>query len=114
MNCLPARITGCEAGMPALECAELRLRLPRAEAEVVSGDATLGVHPEDFHLCARGGACLSAGVNLIEHLDGEGLAYVSYAASPDESLVIELPGDAAIARNDIVHLDVSESACHPS
>jgi multiple sugar transport system ATP-binding protein len=112
MNFLPATISGFEASSLAVECAELRLRLSRSDAGTVFGAATLGVRPEDFRLCEQGQACLTGEVNLIERLGGEALAYVSCVASPDESLVVKLPGDAAIARNDIVHLGVFESACH--
>jgi multiple sugar transport system ATP-binding protein len=112
MNFLPAVIAGVSEGKLAVECGRLRLQLLRADSTIATGAATLGVRPEDFRLCTERAACLVGEVTLVERLGGEALAYITCADSTDEAIVVKLPGDATIARNETVHLTVAEAACH--
>jgi multiple sugar transport system ATP-binding protein len=112
MNFLPARVTAVDGAALAIEVDTLRLGIARAGAQVTPGDVTLGVRPEDFTLVAPLEPGIDGVVTLVERLGGEALAYVRCEAAPDEPIVVKLPGDTAVARDEGIRLGVVATACH--
>ncbi len=112
MNFLPAHISGSEGETITVQCSGMRLALPRPGISVAPAAATIGVRPEDFILTTSTVDSIAGELTLVERLGGEALAYVRSDASPDEPIVVKLPGDTDVLRNDAVRLAVRASACH--
>ncbi len=113
MNFLPVAISGADAGGITVELGGRRLVLPRNGLAAPGSTGTLGVRPEDFTLAGGDGdGLLDGDVSLVERLGGEALAYVRSDVAGDEPIVVKLPGDSALARNDRIRLAVAPAACH--
>jgi multiple sugar transport system ATP-binding protein len=88
----------------------LRLSAPAGESLRGGEAVTIGVRPEHFVLAEPGAGMLVGEVQLAEHLGGETFLYV--ALQSGESIVVELPGQAAPASGERVGLDFDAGAAH--
>jgi multiple sugar transport system ATP-binding protein len=86
--------------------------LPRGSDGLQPGaPVTLGVRPEHLHVGdGAGGAVIPAIINLTEHLGGETFFYGSLAS--EESLIIEVPGQAFVDVGVTVPVRLDPALCH--
>jgi multiple sugar transport system ATP-binding protein len=86
--------------------------LPRGGAGLQPGaPVTIGIRPEHLHVGeGGGGAVIPAVINLVEHLGGETFFYGTVAS--DESLTIEVPGQAFVDVGVTVPVRLDPALCH--
>jgi ABC-type sugar transport system ATPase subunit len=112
MNFLTTTIkTVGEAGTDVALGDGTTLRLPRVAPGVQPGaPATLGIRPEHLRVGEAEGPTIPAVINLTEHLGGETFFYSTL--STEESLTIEVPGQAFVDSGVTVPVHVDPALCH--
>jgi ABC-type sugar transport system ATPase subunit len=110
MNFLEAKLSAAAAdGVEVTLGDGTRLRLPcRADGHAPGEPLTLGVRPEHLRVGDQGQ--LKVAVSLVEHLGGVTFFYGSLGS--DESLTIEVPGQAFLDGGATVAVRLDPALCH--
>jgi len=110
MNFFPGAIRD---GIFLVEGSDLRLPLPAEACGAPSGQAVLGIRPEDF-LAGQGGVdatpFTSVALDVVEHMGHETLGHFALAGGSDH--VVRLAGDIAAQPGDRVPLAVRPGSIH--
>jgi len=110
MNFFPGAIRD---GIFLVEGSDLRLPLPAEACGAPSGQAVLGIRPEDF-LAGQGGVdatpFTSVVLDVVEHMGHETLGHFALAGGSDH--VVRLAGDIAAQPGDRVPLAVRPGSVH--
>ena len=112
MNFLEARLAGGDgAGVDVSLAAGPTLRLARAAPGLSPGSPlTLGIRPEHLRLGQGGAAALPLTLALTEHLGGETYFYGTLPS--EESLTVEVQGQAFLDPGTVAHITLDPDLCH--
>jgi multiple sugar transport system ATP-binding protein len=109
MNFLEAKVYAVNGGETMVALGSGPITLPCRHARLSTGDmVTVGVRPEDF-VIANAGHAFNGRVVLVEPLGGETIAHVAIDGG---TVVVKLPGEAAVAQGTPIALSVDPARCH--
>jgi ABC-type sugar transport system ATPase subunit len=113
MNFLDATVAaqsanGCELRLAGGE----RIDVPAATAAALAAGTTIsiGIRPEHIALAPAGADGLRMEVALTEQLGGNTVIYGAIAGQ--QSLVVQVTGQSAISRGDVIGVHLPSDACH--
>ncbi|MBB5573801.1 multiple sugar transport system ATP-binding protein [Rhizobium paranaense] len=111
MNFLDAKIVASDDGSAVIDLAGQTVRLPRRLGGLQPGQpVTLGARPEHLNVGDRGLALGSARVDLVEHLGGQTILYVTLHGG--QALTVALEDQQAIRAGETVSIHIDPERCH--
>ncbi|WP_028751507.1 ABC transporter ATP-binding protein [Rhizobium leucaenae] len=111
MNFLDAKIVASDDGSAVIDIAGQTVRLPRRLGGLQPGQpVTLGARPEHLNVGDRGLALGSARVDLVEHLGGQTILYVTLYGG--QALTVALEDQQAIRAGETVSIHIDPERCH--
>ncbi|TWB11784.1 carbohydrate ABC transporter ATP-binding protein (CUT1 family) [Rhizobium sp. ERR 1071] len=111
MNFLDAKIVASDDGSAVIDLAGQTVRLPRRLGSLQPGQpVTLGARPEHLNVGDRGLALGNARVDLVEHLGGQTILYVTLHGG--QALTVALEDQQAIRAGETVSIHIDPERCH--
>ncbi|SCB27227.1 multiple sugar transport system ATP-binding protein [Rhizobium miluonense] len=111
MNFLDAKIVASDDGSAVIDLAGQTVRLPRRLGGLQPGQpVTLGARPEHLNVGDRGLSLGNARVDLVEHLGGQTILYVTLHGG--QALTIALEDQQAIRAGETVSIHIDPERCH--
>ncbi len=111
MNFLDAKIVASDDGSAVIDLAGQTVRLPRRLGSLQPGQPiTLGARPEHLNVGDRGLALGNARVDLVEHLGGQTILYVTLHGG--QALTVALEDQQAIRAGETVSIHIDPERCH--
>jgi len=111
MNFLDAKIVASDDGSAVIDLAGQTVRLPRRLGSLQPGQpVTLGARPEHLNVGDRGVGLGSARVDLVEHLGGQTILYVTLHGG--QALTVALEDQQAIRAGEMVSIHIDPERCH--
>ncbi|MBB4241224.1 multiple sugar transport system ATP-binding protein [Rhizobium tropici] len=111
MNFLDAKIATSDDGSAVIDLAGQTVRLPRRLGGLQPGQpVTLGARPEHLNVGDRGVGLGSARVDLVEHLGGQTILYVTLHGG--QALTVALEDQQAIRAGETVSIHIDPERCH--
>ncbi|MBB3384426.1 multiple sugar transport system ATP-binding protein [Rhizobium sp. BK609] len=111
MNFLDAKIVASDDGSAVIDLAGQTVRLPRRLGGLQPGQpVTLGARPEHLNVGDRGVGLGSARVDLVEHLGGQTILYVTLHGG--QALTVALEDQQSIRAGETVSIHIDPERCH--
>ncbi|SCB48567.1 multiple sugar transport system ATP-binding protein [Rhizobium multihospitium] len=111
MNFLDAKIVASDDGSAVIDLAGQTVRLPRRLGSLQPGQpVTLGARPEHLNVGDRGLALGNARVDLVEHLGGQTILYVTLHGG--QALTVALEDQQAIRAGETISIHIDPERCH--
>ncbi|MDK4739514.1 sn-glycerol-3-phosphate ABC transporter ATP-binding protein UgpC [Rhizobium sp. CNPSo 3464] len=111
MNFLEAKIVASDDGSAVIDLNGQTVRLPRRLGGLQPGQpVTLGARPEHLNVGDRGLALGNARVDLVEHLGGQTILYVTLRGG--QALTVALEDQQAIRAGETVSIHIDPERCH--
>ena len=111
MNFLDAKIVASDDGSAVIDLAGQTVRLPRRLGGLQPGQpVTLGARPEHLNGGDRGVSLGNARVDLVEHLGGQTILYVTLHGG--QALTVALEDQQAIRAGETVSIHIDPERCH--
>ncbi|WFU11109.1 sn-glycerol-3-phosphate ABC transporter ATP-binding protein UgpC [Rhizobium sp. CB3090] len=111
MNFLDAKIVASDDGSAVIDLNGQTVRLPRRLGGLQPGQpVTLGARPEHLNVGDRGLALGNARVDLVEHLGGQTILYVTLHGG--QALTVALEDQQAIRAGETVSIHIDPERCH--
>ncbi len=111
MNFLDAKIVASDDGSGVIDLAGQTVRLPRRLGGLQPGQpVTLGARPEHLNVGDRGVGLGNARVDLVEHLGGQTILYVTLHGG--QALTVALEDQQSIRAGETVSIHIDPERCH--
>ena len=111
MNFLDAKIVASDDGSAIIDLAGQTVRLPRRLGGLQPGQpVTLGARPEHLNVRDRGVGLGDARVDLVEHLGGQTILYVTLHGG--QALTVALEDQQSIRAGETVGIHIDPERCH--
>ena len=111
MNFLDAKIVASDDGSAVIDLGGQTVRLPRRLGGLQPGQpVTLGARPEHLNVGDRGVGLGSARVDLVEHLGGQTILYVTLHGG--QALTVALEDQQSIRAGETVSIHIDPERCH--
>jgi len=111
MNFLDAKIVASDDGSAIIDLAGQTVRLPRRLGGLQPGQpVTLGARPEHLNVRDRGVGLGDARVDLVEHLGGQTILYVTLHGG--QAMTVALEDQQSIRAGETVGIHIDPERCH--